>query len=256
MIMSYLDTNLKNLFRSLDKDPRIINQTAIHIKAADIIMTTQQQQQQQQRQKEVWVCFHGKGGSANRFAEIKNRICPDPHVELYMYEYPGHGFRYRTSSLGDMETWIVDISTFYYYLRHIYPPTTKIVFWGFSWGGYIASQVAARLAITPTPVDQVLLISPFSHYSDVGTLGKLLSTRTNHLLHNLRIPHHQQLQHWHVLLLRSDNTINQYSKDKWKPLHSITVIHDKPYYDNTTHNTVIGSPEYLQWLSTIRLSPQ
>jgi esterase/lipase len=168
-------------------------------------------------------------------------------TDLYFYEYPGHGFRYRTSFLGDMETWYKDISALYYSFRSSYPSTTQIIFLGFSWGGYIAASVASHLAITPSPVDHVLLVAPFSHYADVGKLGRFFSTRTESLLGNLSIPQ-QQHHSWHVLLFNSDATINKSSKDKWRPLSSITVIEDKPSYDKMTHNTLIGSEPYNQWI--------
>jgi pimeloyl-ACP methyl ester carboxylesterase len=87
--MSYLSTNMKTAFKSLDhKD--IVQGKAIASTSATA-------------SKQVWICFHGLGGNANRFHEIRDKICPaELNADVYFYEYPGHGFRYRTSNLGDM----------------------------------------------------------------------------------------------------------------------------------------------------------
>lgn len=239
MLISYMSTNFKTMFRSLHHD-NIIQGKAIYSPPP------------RENANQVWICFHGLGGYANRFCEIRDKVCPkEVNAHVYFYEYPGHGFRYRTSNLGDMETWFLDITSLYYYLKSIYAKDTTFVFMGFSWGGYIAAAVASSLAITPSPVDYVLLVGPFSHYTDVGRMGRLFSSRTTTLLDGLSIPKHDKLHQWHVLFFSSDATINKHSKHKWGRLASVTVVEDQYHYDKKTHNQILWSKDYHDWVSKI-----
>lgn len=235
MIMSYLTTNMNTMFSNLHHD-HIVQGKAIY--AASSLGL---------KSKFVWVCFHGMGGNANRFDEIKRQICPMDH-EMYLYEYPGHGFRYRTSNLGDMENWINDITSFYYHLKSIYAKDSQFIFFGFSWGGYIAATIASTLATTPSPVDHVLLVCPFTHYADIGRFGRRFSKSTVSLLDGLKIPLHDNLCQWHVLLFASDATVNKESRSKWSSITSVTVIEDKVEYDKTTHNCILWTEPYRQWV--------
>ncbi len=235
MLISYMSTNFKTMFKSLHHD-HIIQGKAIYSPPP------------RENANQVWICFHGLGGNANRFCEIRDKVCPQEiNAHVYFYEYPGHGFRYRTSNLGDMETWFLDITSLYYYLKSIYAKDTTFVFMGFSWGGYIAAAVASSLAITPSPVDYVLLVGPFGHYTDVGRMGRLFSSRTTTLLDGLSIPQHDKLHQWHVLFFNSDATINKHSQHKWGRLTSVTVVEDRAYYDKKTHNQILWSKDYHNW---------
>jgi pimeloyl-ACP methyl ester carboxylesterase len=147
-----------------------------------------------------------------------------------------------------MESWFLDITSFYYYLKSIYEKETTFVFMGFSWGGYIAAAVASSLATTPSPVDIVLLVCPFSHYTDIGRFGRLFASRTSLLLDGLKIPEHKQIKQWHVLLFNSDATVNRESKSKWSKSIHITVIDDSQTYNKKTHNQILWSKEYRSWV--------
>jgi alpha/beta superfamily hydrolase len=134
-------------------------------------------------------------------------------------------------------------------LKQQYPPETKFVFFGFSWGGYIAASIASYLATALSPVDHVLLVCPFSHYADIGVIGRFLTKRTTSLLDGLKIPKHDKLHQWHVILVQSDATVNQNSKVKWQDtIDSITLVEDKPQYDKSTHNGILWTQAYKDWV--------
>lgn len=117
----------------------------------------------------VIIGIHGFCGASIDYANLGNHLLKNqPRTGLYAYEVRGQGsdpIRERRGDIGDPKDWYRDLFAFTQLVQEQHPDA-KIVWFGESMGGLIASQAWRQSPVNDPPCDGLILSSPIVRFRD------------------------------------------------------------------------------------------
>jgi alpha-beta hydrolase superfamily lysophospholipase len=117
----------------------------------------------------VIIGIHGFCGAAKDYANLGTYLLRNqPQTAVYAYEVRGQGsdpLRARRGDIGNPRQWYADLETFTAIVRQRHPEA-KIIWFGESMGGLIATHALCQAPVGALPCDGLVLSSPIVRVHD------------------------------------------------------------------------------------------